>query len=138
MPISPLVDASICTVVVTESTDLSETGSGQKGESPVAVSRTQSNQPVVNSMEEVIDGGGRYTAEMHRTESFKDSASHRGTCVAVSVSMVHYCNNYTVHTQSLCRSFSGLTLKALLAAVRETSPVDAFKTALKTPFSCSV
>ena len=137
MPVSTLVHASICTVVVTESTDLSETGSGQKGESPVTVSRTQSNQPVVNSMEEVIDGGGRYTAEMHRTESFKDSASHRGTG-AVSVIMVHYCTNYTVHTQSLCRSFSGLTLKALLAAVRETSPVDAFKRALKTPFSCSV
>ncbi|KAI0212730.1 Ral GTPase-activating protein subunit alpha-1 [Lamellibrachia satsuma] len=85
-------------LMITESTDLSETGSGQKGESPVAVSRTQSNQPVVNSMEEVIDGGGRYTAEMHRTESFKDSASHRegvDDYLAVSKRCVLACGTLT-------------------------------------------
>ena len=68
-------------VVVTESSDLCDAGSERKADSPVLVSRTRSEQPTVNNRDadEVNDDGGRYTAQMHRTESFKDSAGHKGT-----------------------------------------------------------
>ena len=68
-------------VVVTESSDLCDAGSERKADSPLVVSRTRSEQPTVNhrDMDEVNDDGGRYTAQMHRTETFKDSAGHKGT-----------------------------------------------------------
>ena len=67
---------------------LSDPGGGRKGASPTPVTRCRSDQPVVNNRGSVDDDGGKYTAEMHRTESFKDSAGHTSKGVAISVLIV--------------------------------------------------